>query len=140
MNPEGTAHSWTMSSSTLQSSKELSWISLGSHRLQQGMMPQLDKDTMVQQSRQVSRESETKVDGVVSERQNVPGRYRLMTNGIFFAASSFNAISRGSVSPSTGTKTGAFILANQLCFGKARHSAPRLVSIEPMARSICRDR
>jgi hypothetical protein len=33
-----------------------------------------------------------------------------MTRGIFFAANSFRAISRGSVSPSTGTKTGAFIL------------------------------
>lgn len=38
------------------------------------------------------------------------GRYRLMTRGIFFAASSLSAISSGSVSPSTGTRTGAFIL------------------------------
>jgi hypothetical protein len=33
-----------------------------------------------------------------------------MTRGIFFAANSFKAISSGSVSPSTGTRTGAFIL------------------------------
>lgn len=39
-----------------------------------------------------------------------PGRYRLITKGIFFAANSFSAISSGSVSPSTGTSTGAFML------------------------------
>lgn len=39
-----------------------------------------------------------------------PGRYRLITNGIFFAFNSLVAISNGSVSPSNGTKTGAFIL------------------------------
>lgn len=55
-------YSWTMSSSTFQSSNELS------------------------------------------------GKNRRMTRGIFLAASSLSAISSGSVSPSTGTRTGAFIL------------------------------
>jgi hypothetical protein len=39
-----------------------------------------------------------------------PGRYRLTTNGIFFAANSLRAISSGSDSPANGTSTGAFIL------------------------------
>lgn len=40
----------------------------------------------------------------------MPGKYRLTTSGIFFAFNSLVAISKGSVSPSSGTRTGAFIL------------------------------
>lgn len=41
------------------------------------------------------------------------GSVLLTIKGIFLAASSFIAICRGSVSPSTGTKTGAFMLEAQ---------------------------
>ncbi len=62
---------------------------------------------------QSSKELSAGVSGVTNLREcaaDRPGRYLRMTKGIFFAASSFNAISNGSVSPSTGTNTGAFIL------------------------------
>lgn len=52
-------------------------------------------------------------------KRNSPGRYRLIIRGIFFAASSLSAISSGSVSPSTGTRTGAFML----CASASRFSA-----------------
>ena len=59
-----------------------------------------------------------------------PGRYRRMTSGIFCALSSFNAISSGSVSFSTGTSTGAFILAQAQQLLRIARGAQR-TGVEP---------
>lgn len=42
------------------------------------------------------------------------GRYRRMIRGIFRCDSSFIAICKASVSPSSGTRTGAFMLPDEL--------------------------
>lgn len=52
------------------------------------------------------------------------GRNLRMTSGIFFSLSSLIAICSGSVSPSTSTRTGAFILRQSAC---ARASTPLLL-------------
>ncbi len=81
-----------------------------SHQHRNQNPPQKTKGNLTQKTNNKRAQARKEVKKERRSTHHPSGKYLLTTNGIFLSLSSFSAISKGSVSPSRSTKTGAFML------------------------------